>query len=123
MSSPSSPRLRAENRTFGAMPLTEAQVQRYSRHILLPEVGGGGQERLLGASAAVAFSPEGGGAAAVAAVYLASAGVGRIGWAVARDVRNGLVSPDAARRHYGVAVNADCTIDEAETARLRASAD
>ncbi len=43
--------------------------------------------------------------------------------AVARDVRNGLVSPDAARRHYGVAVNADCTIDEAETARLRASAD
>ncbi len=62
------------------MPLTEAQVQRYSRHILLPEVGGGGQERLLGASALVAFSPEGGGAAAVAAVYLASAGVGRIGW-------------------------------------------
>lgn len=62
------------------MPLTEAQVQRYSRHILLPGVGGGGQERLLGASAAVAFSSEGGGAAAVAAVYLASAGVGRIGW-------------------------------------------
>ncbi len=43
--------------------------------------------------------------------------------AVARDVRNGLVSPEAARRHYGVAVNADCTIDEAETLRLRASAD
>jgi adenylyltransferase/sulfurtransferase len=62
------------------MPLTEAQVQRYSRHILLPEVGGVGQERLLGASAAVAFSSEGGGTAAVAAVYLASAGVGRIGW-------------------------------------------
>ena len=62
------------------MPLTEAQVQRYSRHILLPEVGGGGQERLLGASAAIEFSFDGGGAAAVAAVYLASAGVGRIGW-------------------------------------------
>ncbi len=34
----------------------------------------------MGASALLAFSPEGGGAAAVAAVYLASAGVGRIGW-------------------------------------------
>jgi hypothetical protein len=31
------------------MPLTEAQIQRYARHILLPEVGGVGQERLLAA--------------------------------------------------------------------------
>jgi hypothetical protein len=29
------------------MPLTESQIQRYARHILLPEVGGVGQERLL----------------------------------------------------------------------------
>ena len=29
------------------MPLSEAQIQRYARHILLPEVGGVGQERLL----------------------------------------------------------------------------
>ncbi len=31
------------------MPLTEEQIQRYARHILLPEVGGVGQERLLAA--------------------------------------------------------------------------
>ena len=29
------------------MRLTEDQIYRYSRHILLPEVGGAGQEKLL----------------------------------------------------------------------------
>lgn len=29
--------------------LTEAQIQRYARHILLPEVGGAGQEKLCSA--------------------------------------------------------------------------
>lgn len=62
------------------MSLTEAQVERYSRHILLPQVGGKGQGRLLASSVAVAFGTGSGGAASVAAVYLAAAGVGRIGW-------------------------------------------
>ncbi len=31
------------------MKLTEEQIKRYSRHILLPEVGGRGQEKLLNA--------------------------------------------------------------------------
>lgn len=39
---------------------------------------------------------------------------------VALDVRDGLVSADAARADYGVALSADGTVDEAETARLRA---
>ena len=30
------------------MNLTEAQIERYSRHIILSEVGGKGQEKLLG---------------------------------------------------------------------------
>lgn len=42
--------------------------------------------------------------------------------AVARDVANGLVSVDAAREAYGVAVDARGTVDEAETARLREGA-
>ncbi|MBT3352550.1 MAG: hypothetical protein HN400_14840, partial [Nitrospinaceae bacterium] len=62
------------------MPLTEAQIERYSRHILLPQVGGKGQGRLLASSVAVAFGVESEGAASVAAVYLTAAGVGRIGW-------------------------------------------
>ena len=55
--------------------LTDAQVERYSRQIVLPEVGGRGQERLLAARVAiVGFGP-----AAVAAVtLLGRAGVGAL---------------------------------------------
>lgn len=53
------------------MPLREDQVQRYSRQILLREVGGKGQERLLGAALRV----EGAGPAIdVALTYLAISG-------------------------------------------------
>ena len=62
------------------MSLTEAQIQRYSRHVLLPEVGGLGQKRLLKSSALIVFTPEGEGAAAVAAAYLVAGGLGGVGW-------------------------------------------
>lgn len=62
------------------MSLTEAQIQRYSRHVLLPEVGGLGQKRLLESSALIVFTPEGEGAAAVAAAYLVAGGLGGVGW-------------------------------------------
>jgi N-methylhydantoinase B len=42
--------------------------------------------------------------------------------AVADDVRQGFISPDAARRDYGVAVNDDGSVNEPETAKLRAIA-
>ena len=42
--------------------------------------------------------------------------------AVARDVRLGYVSRDQAREAYGVAVNDNGEVDEAETAILRAAA-
>jgi len=55
--------------------LTDAQVERYGRQIILPEVGGRGQERLLAARVAVA----GAGPAATAAVtLLGRAGVGTL---------------------------------------------
>lgn len=38
---------------------------------------------------------------------------------VARDVRLGFVSPEAAREHYGVALRPDGSVDPAETERLR----
>ena len=42
--------------------------------------------------------------------------------AVADDVRQGFISSEAARRDYGVAVNDDGSVDQAETAKLRAVA-
>lgn len=57
------------------MSLSEAQVERYSRQIIMPEIGVAGQQRLLQARVAL----DGCGAlAAVLAPYLAGAGVGRL---------------------------------------------
>ena len=55
---------------------TPDEIERYSRHILLPEVGGEGQRRLLESSAFVVGA---GGLGSPALLYLAAAGVGRIG--------------------------------------------
>jgi len=41
---------------------------------------------------------------------------------VARDVQDGLVSIEAARRDYGVAFDAEGRLDQAETAALRGAA-
>lgn len=55
--------------------LTESQVERYSRQIILPEVGGRGQERLFAARVRIVGT---GGAAAAAATLLGRAGVGAL---------------------------------------------
>lgn len=60
-----------------AAPLREDQIQRYARHVLLPDVGGRGQQRLLAAAVAVELGP-GRAAEITALAYLAAAGVGRL---------------------------------------------
>src|SRR5215211_6657179 len=55
--------------------MDDDQLLRYSRHILLPEIGIEGQERLTAAHALVIGA---GGLGSPVALYLASAGVGRI---------------------------------------------
>ena len=52
------------------------ELRRYSRHLLIPEVGLAGQERLAAASALVIGA---GGLGSPALQYLAAAGVGSVG--------------------------------------------
>jgi molybdopterin-synthase adenylyltransferase len=58
--------------------MTELQIQRYARHILLPDVGGVGQVRLLAAACVVEVGPDRA-AETCALAFLAAAGVGTIG--------------------------------------------
>lgn len=60
------------------MDFTEEQIERYSRHIILPEIGGKGQAKLLKSKAFVLGA---GGLGSPALLYLAAAGVGTIGMA------------------------------------------
>lgn len=58
------------------LDLTDSQIDRYARHIMLREVGGEGQSKLLSSSALIVGA---GGLGAPMLLYLAAAGVGRIG--------------------------------------------
>ena len=58
------------------MAFTNEQLERYSRHIILKEVGATGQKKLLNAKVLVIGA---GGLGAPVAMYLAAAGVGTIG--------------------------------------------
>ena len=65
------------------MAFTNEQLERYSRHIILKEVGVKGQKKLLNAKVLIIGA---GGLGAPAALYLAAAGVGTIGIADADEV-------------------------------------
>lgn len=58
------------------MSLTEEQIERYSRHLLLQQVGGEGQEKLLAGKVLIVGA---GGLGSPAGLYLAAAGIGTIG--------------------------------------------
>src|SRR6266508_3730711 len=59
-----------------ARGFTPDQVARYARHLILPEVGGAGPRKLLSSSVLLLGA---GGLGSPAGLYLAAAGVGRIG--------------------------------------------
>ena len=56
--------------------ITDEQVERYARHILLPEIGGAGQAKLLNSRVLVVGA---GGLGSPVILYLAAAGIGHIG--------------------------------------------
>jgi len=56
--------------------LSDVQIDRYARHVLLPEIGGQGQEKLLDSKILIIGA---GGLGSPAALYLTAAGVGQVG--------------------------------------------
>lgn len=58
------------------MSLTDTQLERYARHIILREIGGAGQRRLLAAKVLVIGA---GGLGSPLLLYLAAAGIGTLG--------------------------------------------
>ena len=72
--------------------LSDAQIERYSRQIILPQVGGKGQEKILHSRVLVHTD---GLLEAAALLYLAAAGVGTIGIVRSQSVTS--VTPGTAR--------------------------
>jgi hypothetical protein len=89
------------------MTLTDAQIERYSRQLLLREIGGRGQMRLLAATVVVEGT---GDAAATAATLLGRAGVGAL---VASGTASALpeLSPDCRVGAEGDRAAADVVVD------------
>ena len=79
-----------------AAELTKDEVARYSRHLIIPDVGVDGQKRLKNAKVLVIGA---GGLGGPALLYLAAAGVGTIGIAEFDEVaRSSTVSRTSASR-------------------------
>ncbi len=102
------------------MGLNDERIERYSRQILLPEVGGKGQERLLAAKILIVGA---GGLGSPVASYLTGAGVGTLGIVDSDEVelsnlhRQMIYSSDDIRKKKATAaqdrlqrVNPDVTI-------------
>lgn len=103
------------------MALTDSQIERYSRHLILKEVGGKGQKKIADAKV---FLVGAGGLGSPSALYLAAAGVGTLGIIDADTVdlsnlqrqilhttdRVGVLKVESARQTLS-ALNPDITIN------------
>src|SRR5262245_58358946 len=111
--------------TLDRVTLSQPEIARYSRHLIMPEVGMEGQKRLKAASVLLIGA---GGLGSPLALYLAAAGVGRIGLVdfdvvdfsnLQRQVLHG--TPDVGRpklqsaKDRLTAINPEVTVDLFET--------
>lgn len=90
------------------MTFSDAERERYARHILLKEIGGPGQQKLKAATVTIVGA---GGLGAPAALYLAAAGVGRL-----RLIDDDAVSLDNLQRQI-IFRGADVGASKVERAR------
>ena len=110
--------------------LTDSQLERYARHVILDEVGEAGQEKLLASSVLVLGA---GGLGSPMLLYLAAAGVGRIGIVdddavelsnLQRQIIHGMASLGrskvASAKETIAAINPEITV-EAHAQRLTAA--
>jgi len=99
---------------------SDEQIERYSRHLILPQVGGKGQRKLLDSKALIVGA---GGLGSPVAYYLAAAGIGTLGLADSDRVdRSNLQrqilhsTPDIgipkteSEAHKLIALNPDCQV-------------
>jgi sulfur-carrier protein adenylyltransferase/sulfurtransferase len=93
-----------------AAELTDEEIRRYSRHLLLPELGSDGQRRLKNAAVLVIGA---GGLGSPVLMYLAAAGVGTIGIVDDDDVEESNLQRQVI---HGVADLGRAKVDSAEQA-------
>ena len=77
--------------------LSHEEILRYSRHLLIPEVGLEGQKKLKASSALIIGT---GGLGSPVALYLAAAGIGRLGLVDFDTVEKQPAAPDHSRHGH-----------------------
>ncbi len=89
--------------------LADEKIERYSRQIILPEVGGKGQERILASRVLIVLD---GAARHFTMLYLAAAGVGRIGLVGAKaDTGVSCFAGNLELNRQFAGLNPDCRVE------------
>ena len=100
--------------------LTDEQIERYSRQIILPQIGGRGQQKLLSAAVAIVGTGEPG---TTAALYVAAAGIGRVSVRAPVAAAIAELNPDCHAQPLAAQLNTDAAMAIARSHDLVIDAD